>query len=162
MHRSTPPPPRLVQLLKFSEICYINWCSCGYWHCMTMHGTNCHLCLDKSSKYKTTACLPDKQAVTAAGLNLGFNTKSLLDWHNFDLPKLMPTEHISTDTCIIVVYYVKKILITAQPIRNLQTPATAEEKNRELLNIRYSFPFLTNPLSHFPSLTLLFDTCYAG
>ena len=81
---------------------------------MTMHGTNCHLCLDKSSIYKTRACLPATQAVTAAGFNLGFNMKSLLDWHNFDLPKLMPTEHISTDTYIIVVsYIIKYCLITA-------------------------------------------------
>ena len=58
--------------------------------------------------------MPAKQAVTAAGFNLGFNMKSPLDWHNFDLPKLMPTEHISTDTYIIVVSYVTKYcLITA-------------------------------------------------
>ena len=54
-------------------------------------------------------CLLNK--FIAVGFNLGFNVKSLLDWHNFDLPKLMPTEHISTDTCIIVVSYVIKYLL---------------------------------------------------
>ena len=71
-------------------------------------------CVWTNPVYKTRACLPTKQAVTAAGFNLGFNMKSLLDWHNFDLPKLMPTGHISTDTYIIVVsYIIKYCLITA-------------------------------------------------
>ena len=44
--------------------------------------------------YKTSwASLPAKQAVTV-GSSLGFNVKLLHDWSNFDLPKLMPEEHI--------------------------------------------------------------------
>ena len=48
--------------------------------------------------YKTSwASLPvkqQKQAITV-GSSSGFNVRLLLDWSNFDLPKLMPVKHIS-------------------------------------------------------------------
>ena len=45
--------------------------------------------------YKTSwASLPAKQAITV-GSSSGFNVKLLHDWSSFDLPKLMPVEHIS-------------------------------------------------------------------
>ena len=31
--------------------------------------------------------------------------KSLLHWHNFDLPNLLPLDHSSFDACIVVVSY---------------------------------------------------------
>ena len=44
--------------------------------------------------YKTSgASLPAKHAVTV-GFSSGFNVKLPHDWSNFDLPKLMPVEHI--------------------------------------------------------------------
>ena len=39
------------------------------------------------------ASLPAKQAITV-GFSSGFIVKLLHDWSNFDLPKLMPVEHI--------------------------------------------------------------------
>ena len=45
--------------------------------------------------HKTSwASLPAKQAITV-GSSSDFNVKFLHDWSNFDLPKLMPVEHIS-------------------------------------------------------------------
>ena len=65
-----------------------------------MSGKNCN-CLElqlgvwTNPVYKTSwASLPAKQAITV-GCSLGFNVNLLHDWSNFDLPKLMPVEHIS-------------------------------------------------------------------
>ena len=62
----------------------------------------------------------------------GFNEKLLHDWSNFDLPKLLPVEHIflMPSSCLSLTLihariHANKLLITAQPIRNLQTPASA-------------------------------------
>ena len=88
--------------------------------------------------YKTSwASLPAKQAVTV-GFSSGFNVKLLHDWSNFDLPKLMPVEHIflMPSSCLsLTLIHTSKLLITAQPIRNLRTPASAEMNKRGLLSI---------------------------
>ena len=90
--------------------------------------------------YKTSwASLPAKQAVTV-GLSSGFNVKLLHDWSNFDLPKLMPVEHIflMPSSCLSLTLihariHANKLLVTAQPIRNLRTPASAEMNKRVLI-----------------------------
>ena len=77
--------------------------------------------------YKTSwASLPAKQAVTV-GSSSGFNVKLLHDWSNFDLPKLMPVEHIflMPSSCLSLTLihariHANKLLITALPIRNLR------------------------------------------
>ena len=70
----------------------------------------------------------------------GFNVKLLHDWSNFDLPKLMPVEHIflMPSSCLSLTLihariHANKLLITAQPIRNLWTPASAEMNKRGFL-----------------------------
>ena len=78
--------------------------------------------------YKTSwASLPSKQAITV-GFSSGFNVKLLHDWINFHLPKLMPVEHIflMPSSCLSLTLihariHANKLLITAQPIRNLRT-----------------------------------------
>ena len=90
--------------------------------------------------YKTSrAPLSAKQAVTV-GSSSGFNVKLPHDWSNFDLPTLMPVEHIFlmpsscfSLTLIHARIHANKLLITAQPIRNLRTPASAEMNKRGLL-----------------------------
>lgn len=122
------------------------------WQCMARNVT----CVWTNPVYTKPGhvCLLNK--FIAAGFNLGFNVKSLLDWHNFDLPKLMPTEHISTDTCIIVVSYVIKYLLqlSQSEICRHQPPQRWKIESY-LISAFLPFNFLTNPLSHFPSLTLL-------
>ena len=70
----------------------------------------------------------------------GFNVKLLHDWSNFDLPKLMPVAHIFVmpSSCLSLTLihariHANKLLITAQPIRNLRTPASAEMNKRGFL-----------------------------
>ena len=71
------------------------------------------------------------------GSSSGFNVKLLHDWSNFDLPRLMPVEHIFlmpssclSLTLILARIHANKLLITAQSIRNLRTPASAEMNKR--------------------------------
>ena len=108
--------------------------------------------------YKTSwASLPAKQAVTV-GFSSGFNVKLLHDWSNFDLPKLLPVEHIflMPSSCLSLTLihariHANKLLITAQPIRNLRTPASAEMNKRGSYS-RRPFPSLpyTPPFFPFP------------
>ena len=88
---------------------------------------------------KSKASLPAKQSGTV-GFSSGFIVKLLHDWSNFGLPKLMPVEHIFlmpssclSFTLIHARIYANKLLITAQPIRNLRTPASAEMNKRRFL-----------------------------
>ena len=92
----------------------------------------------------------------------GFNVKLLHDWSNFDLPKLMPVEHISLmpSSCLSLTLihariHANKLLITAQPIRNLRTPASAE-MNKSGSYSRRPFPSLPLP----PSLFSFFPAPY--
>ena len=105
---------------------------------LTDIGITTNSMLDKDSK--NPACktfrssLPAKQAITA-GCSSCLNVKSLLGWRNCGLPKLMPIEHISFDACIMVVSYlihVNKLLVAAQPIRNMRTPVAAEMSKKGL------------------------------
>ena len=72
-----------------------------YRHCRCLARIAIALNLDESllgvwtnPVYKTSwASLLAKQAVTV-GFSSGFNVKLLHEWSNFDLPKLMPVEHI--------------------------------------------------------------------
>ena len=80
-----------------------------------------------------------KQTVTF-GFSSGFNVKLLHDWSYFDLPKLMPVAHIflMPSSCLSLTLihariHANKLLITAQPIRNLRTPASAEMNKRGFL-----------------------------
>ena len=106
--------------------------------------------------YKTSwASLPAKQAVTV-GFSSGFNVKLLHDWSNFDLPKLMPVEHIflMPSSCLSLTLihariHANKLLITAQPIRNLWTPASAEMNKRGFL-WQASLPLSPLPPPFFP------------
>ena len=106
--------------------------------------------------YKASwASLPAKQAVTV-GFSSGFNVKLLHDWSNFDLPKLMPVEHIflMPSSCLSLTLihariHANKLLITAQPIRNLRTPASAEMNKRGFL-WQASLPLSPLPPSLFP------------
>ena len=56
--------------------------------------------------------------------------KLLHDWSNFDLPKLMPVEHISLMLHLVYLSLIhariqaNKLLVMAQPTRNLRTPAS--------------------------------------
>ena len=66
--------------------------------------------------------------------------KLLHDWSNFDLPKIIPVEHIflMPTSCLSLTLihawiHANKLLITAQPISNLRTPASAEMNKRGLL-----------------------------
>ena len=66
--------------------------------------------------------------------------KLLHDWSYFDVPKLMPVEHIflMPSLCLSLALihariHANKLLITAQPIRNLRTPACAEMNKRGFL-----------------------------
>ena len=71
--------------------------SSGYRHCRCL--ARIAIALNRCSVYgqiqftTSWASLPAKQAVTV-GFSSGFNVKLLNDWSNFDLPKLMPVEHI--------------------------------------------------------------------
>ena len=115
--------------------------------------------------YKTSwASFPAKQAATV-GFSSGFNVKLLHDWSNFDLPRLMPVEHIFlmpllclSLTPIHARIHANKLLITAQPIRNLRTMNKGGSYSRRL------FPSFPNPPPFFPfSLSPTpFDACYAG
>ena len=95
-----------------------------------------------NSVYKTSwASLPAKQAVTV-GFSSGFNVKLLHDCShdNFDLPKLMPVERIflMPSSCLSLTLihariHANKLLIKAQPISNLRTPASSEINKRGFL-----------------------------
>ena len=99
--------------------------------------------------------------------------KLLHDWSNFDLPKLMPVEHIflMPSSCLSLTLihariHANKLLITAQPIRNLRTPASAEMNKRGFL-WQASLPLSPLPPSLFPFFPFSlsptpFDACYAG
>ena len=103
--------------------------------------------------YKTSwASLPAKQAVTV-GFSSGFNVKLLHDWSNFDLPKLMPVEHIfwMPSSCLSLTLihtriHANKWLITVQPIRNLRTPASAEMNKKGILIAGVPSPLSLTPL----------------
>ena len=95
--------------------------------------------MDNSGIQNLLSILPAKQAVTV-GFSSGFNAKLLHDWSNFDLPKLMPVEHIflMPSSCLSLTLIhariqANKLLITAQPIRNLRTPASAEMNKKGFL-----------------------------
>ena len=106
--------------------------------------------------YKTSwASLPAKQAVTV-GFSSGFNVKLLHDWSDFDLPKLMPLEHIflMPSSCLSLTLihariHANNLLITTQPIRNFRTPASAE------MNKRGFWKQASLPLSPLPSSLFL-------
>ena len=85
--------------------------------------------------YKTSwASLPAKQA-NYSWFQFRFNVKLLHDWSNFDLPKLTPVEHISLmpSSCLSARIHANKLLITAQPIRNLQMLASTKMNKRGFL-----------------------------
>ena len=107
--------------------------------------------MDKSSIQNLLRSLPAKQAVTV-GFSSGFNVKLLNDWSNFDFPKLMPVEHIflMPSSCLSLTLihariHANKLLVTAQPIRNLRTPASAE-MNKKVLIADVPSPLFPNPL----------------
>ena len=84
--------------------------------------------------YKTSwASLPAKQYYS--WFQFRFNVKLLHDWSNFDLPKLTPVEHISLmpSSCLSARIHANKLLITAQPIRNLRTLVSTEMNKRGFL-----------------------------
>ena len=143
--------------------------SCGYWHCKCL--ARIVIALNRRSVfgqanpvYKTSwASLPAKQAITVDSSSSVLNTNLLHDWSNFDLSKLyMPVEHISlmplSCFCLSLIHtriHASKLLITAQPIRNLRMPASAEMNKRGFLqqaSLTLSpqspslFPFLPIPL----------------
>ena len=101
--------------------------------------------------YKTSwVSLPAKQAI---------NEKLPHDWSNFDLPLLKAVEHVISlmpSSCLSLTLmhagiHANKLLITAQPIRNLRTPASAEMNKRGFLYSKRSFPSLLNPPPFPPS-----------
>ena len=75
------------------------------------------------------ASLPAKRAIMV-GSSSGFNVKFPHKWSNFDLPKLMPEEYKYFLRCLhhgcFLQLHVNKSLFTAQPIRILRTPVSAE------------------------------------
>ena len=88
------------------------------------------------------------------GFSSGFNVKLLHDWSNFDLPRLMPVEHIFlmpllclSLTPIHTRIHANKLLITAQPIRNEQKGVLIAGVPSPLSPIESPslFPFLTIP-----------------
>ena len=84
--------------------------------------------------YKTSwASLPAKQYYS--WFQFRFNVQLLHDWSNFDLPKLTPVEHISLmpSSCLSARIQANKLLITAQPIRNLRTLVSTEMNKRGFL-----------------------------
>ena len=108
--------------------------------------------------YKTSwVSLPAKQAITV-GSSSCFNVKLLHDCSNFDLPNLMPVEHISLmpSSCLSTRIHANKLLITAQPIRNLRTLVSTEMNERGFLQQVFltlspqSPSFFPSPLSPTP------------
>ena len=75
------------------------------------------------------ASLPAKRAIMV-GSSSG-------KWSNFDLPKLMPEEYKHFLRCLhhgcFLLIHVNKLLFTAQPIRILRTPVSAEMNKRGFL-----------------------------
>ena len=137
---------------------------------LQMSSKNCN-CLESplgfwiNPVYKTSwASLPAKQAITVDSSSSVLNTNLLHDWSYFDLiSKLcMPVEHISlmplSCFCLSLIHtriHANKLLITAQPIRTLRMPASAEMNKRGFLqqaSLTLSpqspslFPFLPIPL----------------
>ena len=117
----------LMFLHKLNKIVRTNWMWIS--HCLTS--------LDIHRKHwDFTLCLSSTVPSTV-GFRSGLNVKLLHDWSNFDLPKLMPVEHIFlmpsscfSLTLIHARIHANKLLITAQAIRNLRTPASAEMNKR--------------------------------
>ena len=135
-----PPKTPFKTVYVFAEKSLVFWISA-----LQMSGKNRNrfeslLSVWTNPVYKTSwASFPAKQAATV-GFSLGFNVKLLHDWSNFDLPRLMPVEHIFlmpllclSLTPIHARIHANKLLITAQPIRNLRTPASAEMNKRGFL-----------------------------
>ena len=99
--------------------------------------------------------LPAKQAIIV-GSSSGFNVKLLHDWSNFkfDLSKLMPVEHISLmpSLCLSLTIniHVNKLFITAHPIRNLRTPASAiiNKRGQASLTLSPQSPSFVLPISY--------------
>ena len=96
--------------------------------------------------------------------------KLLHDWSNFDLPRLMPVEPIflMPSSCLSLTLihariHANKLLILAQPIRNLRTPVSAAMDKGGSYS-RHPFPSLPNPPPFFLfSLSPTpFDAGYAG
>ena len=79
------------------------------------------------------ASLPAKRAIMV-GSSSGLNVKFPHKWSNFDLPKLMPEEYKHFLRCLhhgcFLLIHVNKLLFTAQPIRILRTPVSAEMNKR--------------------------------
>ena len=71
------------------------------------------------------------------GSSSGLNVKFPHKWSNFDLPKLMPEEYRHFLRCLhhgcFLLIHVSKLLFTAQPIRILRTPVSAEMNKRGFL-----------------------------
>ena len=90
--------------------------SCEYRHCRYLARIAVALiALNCRSVFGHIQCttLPAKQAITV-GSSSGLNVKLLHDWSNFDLPKLMPVEHIflMPSSCFSHCH-ANKLLITA-------------------------------------------------
>ena len=115
----------------------------------------------KNSVCKTSwASLPAKQAITV-GSSSGFNVKLLHDWSIFDLPKRMPEEHVCLmpASCLSLINTCRikanQLFITAQPIRNLRTPASAdrnEQKGFLIAGVPYPLSPIPLPFSLPPYL----------
>ena len=121
--------------------------------------------------YKTSwASLPAKQAVTV-GFSSGFNVKLLHDWSNFDLPKLMPVEHIflMPSSCLSLILIHARIhtniscslRLSQSGICGRQHPQKwikgGSYSRRPFSSLPYPPPFFPFSLSPTP-----FDACYAG
>ena len=90
--------------------------SCEYRHCRCLARIAVALialnCRSVFGHIQSTT-LPAKQAITV-GSSSGLNVKLLHDWSNFDLPKLMPVEHIFLMPSSCFSYcHANKLLITA-------------------------------------------------
>ena len=82
------------------------------------------------------ASLPAKRAIMV-GSSSGLNVKFPHKWSNFDLLKLMREEYKHFLRCLLhgcfLLIQVNKLLFTAQPIRILRTPVSAEMNKRGFL-----------------------------
>ena len=117
----------LMFLHKLNKIVRTNWMWIS--HCLTS--------LDIHRKHWDFTLCPSSTVPSTVGFRSGLNVKLLHDWSYFDLPKLMPVERIFVMpsscfslTLIHARIHANKLLITAQAIRNLRTPASAEMNKR--------------------------------
>ena len=138
----------LMFLHKLNKIVRTNWT----WI------SDCLTSVDIYRKHWNFTLCPSSRVASIVGFRSGFNVKLLHDWSNFDLPKLMPVEHIFlmpsscfSLTLIHARIHANKLLITAQPIRNLRTPASAEMNKRGFLE-QASLPLSPQPPSLFSFL----------